>query len=84
MPETPDYKTEIALLVEMVLELYARDIGIRSCLAGRQVVWQPDLDEYIRVAEKSLACRPEVESLRRSVDSQNLSGLLQVMKGLRD
>ena len=85
MPEsTPNYKAEIALLIEMFLDLYAREIGTRTCLINRGVVASGDLNHYIREAGKDLAGLPEVRNLRKEVDQQTLAGLLQVIQDARE
>jgi hypothetical protein len=80
MADNADRSPEIAILVEIVLDLYAREVGLRTCLTNRGVVAVGDLSHYILEAQKQIGARPEIQNLKKAADPQTLAALLRAMK----
>jgi hypothetical protein len=83
MPDiTPDYKTQIEILTEMVLDLYAKNAALANTTLG--IVSNPDsLRETEQEAWGSLSRLPAIENLVEKVETSTLEAAKQALRDFR-
>ena len=82
MPDTSDYKTQVSFLIEMVMDLYAKNAALAGIVLG-SVSNREDLQEAEREAWKAIGLLPETAPLLDAVDNENLGALSRALRGFR-
>jgi hypothetical protein len=84
MTPTPDYKREIQILTELVLDLYAKNAALAAAtIRDRVSVGPGNITEAETKAYDSLSRLPEVQALIQHIDGATLEAARKVLKDFR-
>lgn len=82
---TPDYKTEIAILGDLIVDLYVKHRALETVLVRRcDSIAVGDLRGVLPEIRAKMENLPEIQKLRQVLDRTTLEVAAQVLKDFRD